>query len=100
MHLDEVKDEILGLEDQVKMLQLDEKHSKRDMGRSFWTMVDSADEQCPCACDSCLAGEKTDQIMAAIEEAGVYKERLNGLLGIDGSGKSSLERERERIREM
>lgn len=99
LHLDYAQEEIKGLEKQLEMLQLDEMQDTESLGQRFWTLVEHAEQDRMCACVSCLATTKSDRINRAVEEAGVYKQRLCSLLGFDGSGKSTLQRERERIRE-
>ena len=93
-----VKEEIELLEDQINMLRLDDSSDQRPSGNRFWSIVGHHDEQdLACTCLSCNMDEM--KIEAAVTEAGVYKQRLNRVLGRGDRGKSTLELERERIRE-
>ena len=81
------------------MLRLDGGLDNGSAGQWFWALADRAEKEGSCDCVSCLSGERHNKISAAVSEAEVYKKQLSNLLGFDGSGKSTLELERERIRE-
>lgn len=102
LRLPSLKEEIERLEGQVELLDIDEEphgRTTKPSGRRFWTAFGRVRGGGACICLDCLAGGRYERIMAAIEEAELYRVQLNRVLGIDSSGKSTLEVEREKIRE-
>ena len=87
--LDAVKEEIEALEEQVNSLLLDNDSGKRPSGKRFWAMMGHR----------YITFADSNKIKATLDEARNYKQQLNRMLGYDDRGKSTLELERQRIRE-
>ncbi|KAK5131337.1 hypothetical protein LTR08_001003 [Meristemomyces frigidus] len=98
MGLELLKEEIQGLEEQVKLLRFEE-GSDRPSGTRFWAMVGHLGEDDACTCIACTGSDIRQATQDAVDEAHVYKKELNSVLGISRNGQSTLELERQRTRE-
>ncbi|KAK5122741.1 hypothetical protein LTR85_003656 [Meristemomyces frigidus] len=88
LELRQEKEEIEGLEQQVRHLAVDSKEQDTHLGERFHSAMERAEDV-------------EDPVLRsiALAAADAYRNRLHRLLGFDVSGKSTLDIEREKIRE-